>query len=225
MKRFLCLGLSSVVGILAAVAWAQVDPEKPKMVPIVRDYTGWKLVNVESATMDARVAMLCAPSPGFSHKAGNFSATSVLGSGGPHGKKWINVFVNSIGEEAMLTQKHPRFPQGTVIVKQKLAIPATKGKTAAPAKPAPHQQPELLTVMIKREAGYDGANGDWEWMVTDGPGLKVVENGKLAACQGCHRPYAATDFVVRSYLPASVMEALRDAPTPNEKRKSIDSAG
>ena len=84
----------------------------------------------------------------------------------------------------MLTQKYPRFPQGTVIVKQKLAIPTAKGKSAAPVKPKPDQQPELLTVMIKREAGYDPANGDWEFMVTDGPGLQSRRKRQIgSACQ------------------------------------------
>ena len=213
MKRFLWLGVTTTVAIFAVVCRAQVEPKKPKMVPIVRDYTDWKLVNAEPAIMDAAVAVMCAPAPPPMPESRSLAASAVLGSGGPHEKKWINVFVNSTGEAAMMTQKNPRFPVGTVIVKQKLAIPAAKGKSAAPAKPAPDQKPELLTVMIKRETGYDAANGDWQWMVTDGPGTQVVESGQLKSCQGCHRPFASTDFVVRSYLPASVVEALRDEAT------------
>lgn len=208
------MGLLLLVGISSAIAWAQVRPGKtpPKqksaeMVPLIEGYTNWQLVNAQPAPMDAAVAAACAPNNG-AVRASSFEA--VMGSGGPHEKKWINVFVNPIGEDAMMTQKQPRFPEGTVIVKQKLAIPAAKGKSMQPPKPLPGQKPELLTVMIKREAGYNPKNGDWEWMVTDGSGEKVVESGKTEACQQCHQPYAKTDFVVRSYLPVSVIEALKD---------------
>ena len=219
MKRYLCPGIFAVVVPCVVVSWAQVAPEKPKMVPIVEDYTDWKLVNAEPAAMDAAVAVMCAPAPPPMPANRSSAATAVMGSGGPHEKKWINVFVNSTGETAMLTQKFPRFPQGTVIVKQKLAIPPSKGKDAAPAKPAPGQQPELLTIMIKREAGYDRADGDWEWMVTDGTGTKIVENGQLEPCQDCHRPFGKTDSVVRSYLPASVVKALQDDAPPSQRNR------
>ena len=206
------LWLLPLVGFLGAVAWAQTRPgeEKPKMVPVLTGYTNWQLVNADPTEMEPRVAVMCAPAGGFGV---DLAPTSVMGNGGPHDKKWINVFINSQGEDAMMNRKFPQFPEGTVIVKQKLGIPVAKGKSTKTPKPTPGQQPELLTVMIKREAGYNPKNGDWEWMVTDGAGEKVAGSGQLEACQNCHQPYSKTDFVVRSYLPAEIMEALKDNDT------------
>jgi hypothetical protein len=65
-------------------------------------------------------------------------------------------------------------------------------------------------VMIKHKAGYNPKNGDWEYMVTDGAGRKVSQRGQIESCQNCHRPYAKTDYVVRSYLPKEVRIALKD---------------
>src|SRR5436190_17769194 len=73
----------------------------------------------------------------------------------PHLKKYIIVHVNDIGRKAMLEEKNPKFPEGSVIVKEKL--PEEKSQT-----------PELLTVMIKQRKGFNPESGDWEYMVVDG---------------------------------------------------------
>ena len=114
----------------------------------------------------------------------------------PHRDKFITVYVNDIGRQAMMEQKAPRFPQNSVIVKEKLT---TANSTS----------PELLTVMVKRESGYDAENGDWEYMVLDGSGKSVQASGRLPACQGCHTMVKNTDYVSRSYLPADVWQKLK----------------
>ena len=214
-------GVVALAGVAATWSWAQTREVKPsqKMVPIIANYRDWTLVNQTPAPMDPTVAMMCADIP--LSTAPNLSKTAVMGSGGPHQKKWINVFVNDAGKAAMLTAKKPQFPVGTVIVKEKLAAPQLKSKSkgSTPAKPKPSQEPELLTVMIKREAGYNKTGGDWEYMVADGPGRTIAERGKLARCQSCHRPYKSTDYVVRSYLPTSIMEALRDSDMASVVKK------
>jgi len=96
----------------------------------------------------------------------------------------------------MMEEQSPHFPQGSVIVKQKLP---TKDSTS----------PELLTVMIKREAGFNPENGDWEYMAVDGAGKQVLARGKLENCQACHTTVKDVDFVYRSYLPSRVRENLR----------------
>ena len=60
----------------------------------------------------------------------------------PHRSKLVVVYVNDIGRAAMMEQKLPHFRRARSIVKEKLA---TIASTA----------PELLTVMRKREPGYD----------------------------------------------------------------------
>jgi hypothetical protein len=49
-------------------------------------------------------------------------------------------------------------------------------------------------------AGYDPEHGDWEYAVLDGPNKRVLSRGRIDPCIECHRHYAETDFVTRSYL-------------------------
>jgi len=87
----------------------------------------------------------------------------------------------------MLHLKKPKLPQGSIIVKEKLADPNSKN-------------PELLTVMHKREKGYNPKSGDWEYLVIDGTGKQVQAQGRLENCQSCHAQWKRTDFVSRAYL-------------------------
>ena len=96
----------------------------------------------------------------------------------------------------MMEKRNPSFPVGSVIIKEKL-----------PEKSS--QTPELLTVMIKHEKGFNPATGDWEFMVVDGSGTKVTSRGKLENCQGCHLAKPRTDYIFRSYLPDDVSNKLK----------------
>lgn len=95
----------------------------------------------------------------------------------------------------MLERKAPSFPAGSVIVKEKL--PSRDSDT-----------PELLTVMIKKGKGFNPASGDWEYMVVDGSGSKVLAQGKLENCQSCHTAKPATDYVFRTYLSDEAVNKL-----------------
>jgi hypothetical protein len=110
--------------------------------------------------------------------------------------KWVTVFVNKIGERAMLHQKKPAFPQGTLIVKEKLPDPQSSS-------------PELLTVMLKRESGYNPAGGNWEYLVLDGAGKQIQARGKLENCQSCHAQWKGTDYVSRAYLDTATTRSLK----------------
>ena len=132
--------------------------------------------------MQAKTALLCA-----APTAGN----RIYGPDNPHHEKYITVYVNAVGRPAMMEQAKPSFPEGSVIVKEKLPDKSS-------------QTPELLTVMIKRGKGFNNESGDWEYMVTDGSGTKVEAQGKLENCQGCHQANQQKDYVFRTYLPYSV---------------------
>jgi len=108
-------------------------------------------------------------------------------SGNPHIAASIIVYVNNIGKQAMF-EKRPRFPEGSIIVKQKLA-PYFE-----------HNQPVLYTVMRKREAGYNPAVGDWEFLVVGGDGKQLQASGRLENCQACHVGKKDSDFVFRPYM-------------------------
>jgi hypothetical protein len=117
----------------------------------------------------------------------------------PHMKKFVTVYVNDLGRQAMTAQKSPAFPVGSVIVKEKLTQPDSKS-------------PELMTVMVKREKDFNPACGDWEFMVFGGDGKKVTNRGKIESCGSCHqtRPALASDYVFRDYyLPEDKRIALK----------------
>jgi hypothetical protein len=159
----------------------------PSGAELIEGYRQWTRVNPKPAIFHSQIAVLCAPPTATQKK---------MEAGNPHLDKFITVYVNDIGRRAMMEEKLPRFPQGSVIVKEKL--PATDSSS-----------PELLTVMIKRAAGYNPGNGDWEYMALDGAGKEVQARGKLESCQGCHMVVRETDYVSRNYLPREVQEKLK----------------
>jgi hypothetical protein len=153
---------------------------------LIEGYRQWTRVNPVPAVFHSQIAILCAPA----------TRQLQMEAGNPHRDKFITVYVNDIGKRAMLEEKFPHFPQGSVIVKEKLP---SKDST----------KPELLTVMMKREAGYNPQNGDWEYMALDGTGKEVHERGRIESCQSCHMMVKDTDYVSRNYLPSELREKLK----------------
>jgi hypothetical protein len=154
---------------------------------LIAGYRHWTQVNTEPHLVGSQLAALCA-----APVANQISREKQ----NPHLNKFVLVYVNDIGKTAMMEQKVSVFPEGSVIVKEKLT-----SKDSA--------SPELLTVMRKREPGCDPDKGNWEYMVFDGPGQTLQASGVLENCQGCHIQHRATDYVSRAYLPGKVWENLR----------------
>ena len=164
----------------------------------IAGYKQWTLVNPQPQMIDAMNAGLCrAPLP-----------IDLAHDSGPHIRKFVSVYVNEIGKVAMLEERQPRFPEGSVIVKEKLSKGPTM-KMVEGSWQTEISQPELLTVMRKRETGYDPSKGDWEYMVFDGSGKTLQASGKLGNCQACHTTFEQTDYIARTYLPADVLRKLR----------------
>ena len=157
-------------------------PAPGNAVKEIAGYRDWFKVNPTPEVMQSRTAFLCAAPTG-----GN----RIYGPDNPHHEKYITVYVNPVGRPAMMEQAKPSFPEGSVIVKEKLPDKSS-------------QTPELLTVMIKRGKGFNNESGDWEYMVVDGSGTKVEAQGKLENCQGCHQANRQKDYVFRTYLPYDV---------------------
>jgi hypothetical protein len=182
--------LSFLLGLAALTSYflsqpssiAAARPSPDNSVKEIAGYREWFKVNPVPEVMQARTALLCA-----APTAGN----RIYGPDNPHHEKYITVYVNAVRPSAMMEQAKPSFPEGSVIVKEKL--PDKSSRT-----------PELLTVMIKRAKGFNTESGDWEYMVTDGSGTKVEAQGKLEKCQGCHLANAQKDYVFRTYLPYDV---------------------
>ena len=119
----------------------------------------------------------------------------------PHASTYITVYVNKIGRDAMFATGQPRFPEGSVIVKEKIEKPLSpEGYNIGPPKSLEGLKPSLYTLMIKREPGYNPAVGDWEFAVASGKEGRIEAGGKLESCQACHLEKRDQDFVFRSYL-------------------------
>lgn len=153
---------------------------------LIRNYKRWTRVNPVPAVFNVFVSTACA----------SVVTQSTMEQHNPHRDKFITVYVNEIGRKAMMEEKLPHFPQGSIIVKEKLT---TKDSAS----------PELLTVMFKREPGFNPQSGDWEYMALDGAGKQVQARGRIEHCQGCHMMVDTTDFVYRSYLPQKISAQLR----------------
>ena len=188
--RIVISSLSLLVGIAALASYLLTQPSSieaarpspDNSVKEIAGYRDWFKVNRTPEVMEARTALDCAaPTAG----------SRIYGPDNPHHEKYITVYVNEVGRQAMMEQAKPSFPEGSVIVKEKLPDKSS-------------QTPELLTVMIKRGKGFNNDSGDWEYMVTDGSGTKVEAQGKLENCQGCHQAKRQKDYVFRTYLPYNV---------------------
>jgi hypothetical protein len=96
---------------------------------------------------------------------------------GPHFRASVHVYANPAAM-SVIAVRQLRFPAGAIIVKEKLAAGGVVAGVGG---------------MIKREAGYDASNGDWEYFYHDTPGK--LTSGRIASCIECHRAAKATDHV------------------------------
>ena len=98
------------------------------------------------------------------------------------GTRGIHVYVNPLADDAVI-EKRKVFPAGAVIVKEKLgddgAVTGVGG-------------------MIKRTAGFDPKNGDWEYFYSEKVGFST---GRLQHCADCHSVAKETDYVFRAWKP------------------------
>jgi hypothetical protein len=147
----------------------------------LKDTNVWNKVNTEPYRTSGAVDFLC----GRSIK----KASEPVRKKNPHEATFITVYVNNAGREAMIAKEAQTFPQGSVIVKEKLNS-RLEGSN----------KPVLYTIMRKREPGFNPNIGDWEFAVVGPNGKDVQEIGKLKNCQSCHRPKRESDFVFRSYV-------------------------
>ena len=155
----------------------------------IANYKKWRKVNPTPHMMRSNLAGLCrgAIAKELAKEAENSHLNNLSKSVILH-DKYATVYVNPIAKKAMLTEKHSKFPEGSIIIKEK--FDQTNSAT-----------PELLTVMFKRENGYDPTSGNWEYAVLSGDGTQLHSVGKLKNCRECHLNWKNNDFVSRNYLP------------------------
>lgn len=144
----------------------------------LKDKTLWTQVNPEPYFISSRLAIQCTAPTATDYEREKQN---------PHMRMYITVYVNRIGQKAMFS-KNPKFPEGSVIVKEKSGTEADWRK------------PVLYTIMRKREAGYNPKVGDWEFSVVAANGTDMQVTGKLEKCQLCHVETPDRDFIFRDYL-------------------------
>ena len=88
----------------------------------------------------------------------------------------------------------------------------------------PETKGYAYAAMIKREAGYDPAHGDWEYVYGEYGDGGRVQRGRLQSCIACHSKAAAQDYLFRTYLKVETtvgtvgaVEEMR--PPENEHRR------
>jgi hypothetical protein len=196
VARFLVLGgLSGVVCAAAlqkdvthSVSSASASPTAPPTSEVsVKGYRQWTRVNAKPHWVFSELAALC--------RSLTPQEQAALDKD-PHKDKFVVVYVNEVARQAMLHQKNPHFPQGSLIVKEKLAAPDST-------------TPELLTVMHKRQKAYNPQGGNWEYLVLDGTGTRVQAQGVLQNCQSCHVQWKQTDYVSRAHLTEATRRQLK----------------
>lgn len=106
----------------------------------------------------------------------------------PHIRTFGFAYVNELGRGTMATREYAKFPTGAILVREKLLTPE-----------APN--PEVLVVMIKREAGFNRKVNDWEFMTVSGDLRRVEAREKQGKCQKCHKSEAWNDYVWRYPAP------------------------
>jgi len=173
LKRSVGLSVGLLIlsaGLVSATHYKVGRPKDP-----VSSYRAWKKVNDKPIYMEPFVAGSCIGPPWWDGAKDN-----------PHVPKYFTVYVNKIGEKAMMGKSAASFPVGSMVVKEKFNKNDLK-------------RPELLTVMTKRAKGFDPQNGDWEYMVYNGS-LSTKSDSNKKACQSCHSSQKDDDFVYRNYV-------------------------
>jgi len=184
MKRiiWLLIGLGTVV-LIITVAGRRIESASDDFrfdAARLKDKTVWTQVNTKPYYLSIAVDALCrAPT------AADYESERKRN---PHAASFITVYVNNDGREAMFAKESQRFPEGSVIVKEKIGTHFEGRK------------PLLYTLMKKREPGYNPAVGDWEFSVVSGNGTQLEAIGKLENCQSCHISKKDSDFVFRPYV-------------------------
>lgn len=170
--------------ILPVLMFSLMAAEAPK-VPVVSDvaanYAKLTLMTPKPVEVDGRLLLLCV---GIHRQHVENAAKTT----GPHANSAIRIFMNEMAAKAF-AEGSKRFPEGSVIVKEKVY----RGHYEPAMRHEVKRDQNGVGGMIKRAAGFDPENGDWEYFYFDD--VKKLESGKMRACIECHAKAAKTDRV------------------------------
>ena len=100
---------------------------------------------------------------------------------GPHSAKKIQVYASEEATKAF-TDKAASYPEGSIVVKEKLNY---------------GNEVTAVAGMIKHAKGYDSEHGDWEYFYSERNG--EVTKGKIESCMECHSRAKDSDYVVGTW--------------------------
>jgi hypothetical protein len=201
MRLFILASLVTLLASLVIAMEPDSTPAAPKPPGENNDWLRFITARKKTMTrvtdqplsMDIQIAGLC-----------RLPLPTELPEANPHRGHYVHVYVTPASEELIRMGKGT-YPVGTLIVKEKIPNTLTllgrpeNEHRAIEIKTGKDRLPELFTVMLKREAGYNKECGDWEFMVVSGDAQQILARGKLDSCIECHQQYKHTDYVTRLY--------------------------
>lgn len=174
MRLILRLAWSALIAAIPAATWPSNGATVVAMSvlpPALAEYKTWRQLTPAGYSIPPQLALLCtAPAPAPSQQS--------IETFGPHANTYVRVFGNSLAVRALTSRD--RFPEGSIVVKEKLPDPRSDVSSAQ-------------GVMIKRQKGFDPSTGDWEFHF-----YPSERSASFANCSNCHRS-AQHDFVFGSY--------------------------
>lgn len=138
------------------------------------DYRSWPLLTTEAHRVSPALAIQCAPvTPEQLERERKIH--------GPHADRWIKVYANPIAAAALRDKNVTVFPEGAVIVKEKLRAPQDTN-------------PEGVAFMTKRSTKDFPKSDGWEFSFRPAGTAAAYEG-----CIACHRAGGKKDFVFGQY--------------------------
>lgn len=96
------------------------------------------------------------------------------------------VYANDLAK-AEIEKDKPKFPEGSMIVREKHAQ-------------ADDETPQIVIAMVKRENGFSKKTNDWEFFTFNGSDLKFTKRETKSDCAKCHTQAKKSDWVFKTYL-------------------------
>ena len=135
-------------------------------------YRSFRLLTPTPIYVSPELAELCTTS------ASPVASANEVRRAGPHAEARINLYANDGAVGGVESVARFRYPQGSIIVKEKID---------------PVGQVLAVGGMVKRASGYDEANGNWEYFYADK--AQTFVSGRIGSCVACHAKTKATDYV------------------------------
>jgi len=167
MKRFLQILGFAAASVTFAAASAELFVNEQNVGTFYRDFT--RLTKRPHLVSPLTSTLCTTPSRAMEEQEGKKT--------GPHYKARVHIYANPVALPA-IAERMTQFPVGAIVVKEKLG---DGDKVAG------------IGGMIKRAAGYDPPNGDWEYFYYEG--TDSLTTGRISSCIECHRSARSTDYV------------------------------